>query len=174
MSLVVILRGPSGVGKSTIARLIEKELKLDWVIIDVDKLKHYMPLKEDNESHAKGSESRKARSTVAHNVSHFFAKQAYDKGYKIILEEMYRQEHIEKLKTFLESNNMRYLTIYLSASLEEVIIRSYNREKPVPEVETRSFYNEIHPNEGDIIIDTSQNSSGQSARLIINEIQKAL
>jgi|JI6StandDraft_1071083.scaffolds.fasta_scaffold31163_3 adenylylsulfate kinase-like enzyme/beta-phosphoglucomutase-like phosphatase (HAD superfamily) len=171
MSLVLILRGPSGVGKSTISRHIQENLGVNWVVIDVDKFKHYIHLEDSEDSRIKGSQGRKERSTIAHNVSHFFAKQVYDKGYSVILEEMYRQEHIANLKEYLDENGMRFITVFLAASVEDVVTRSAGREKRVPEEETRNFYEEVVPYEGDIIIDTSKYSSSESAQLIINEVR---
>ena len=160
---VVILRGPSGVGKSTISRHIQEKLGANWTVIDVDKLKHYMPLKE-------GKTNRGERTEIAHDVSRYFAKRMYEKGYDVILEEMYRQEHNDALVDFLKTNSMRYLKVFLSAPIEDLIRRSREREKDVPEEETRRFYAETQPLQDDFVIDTSKYSSEQAADLIISKL----
>lgn len=163
MNSVLILRGPSGVGKSTISHLIQEKLGVNWTVIDVDKFKHYMPYKE-------GRVNRAERTEIAHDVSHYFAKQMYDKGYDVILEEMYRQAHNDSLVKFLKANNMGYLKVFLSAPIEDIIQRSRDRGKVVPEEETRRFYAETQPLEDDFIIDTTQHSSDEAADLIIGKL----
>ncbi len=164
MSVVVILRGPSGVGKSTISRHIQEKLGRNWVVIDVDAFKHYVPLKEDNVNRAE-------RTEIAHDVSQFFAKELYEKGYNVILEEMYRQKHNDTLLKFLDDNDMRYIKVFLRASLDDVISRSQHRDKKVPTEETRRLYGEVQPYEGDVVIDTSQYGSEDAAEVIIKKIQ---
>lgn len=161
---VVILRGPSGVGKSTISSIIQQKLGASWAVIDVDKFKHYMPLKEDKSNRAE-------RTEIAHNVGNYFAKSMYDKGYSVILEEMYRERHNDQLVQLLETNGMRYIKLFLSAPLDALIQRSKEREKSVPEEETRRFYDETQPLPDDFVIDTSVYSSEQAADMIITKIR---
>jgi len=165
-NFVVILRGPSGVGKSTISSIIQEKLGSNWTVIDVDKFKHYMPLKEDKSNRAE-------RTEIAHDVGNYFAKAMYDKGYNVILEEMYRQRHNDQLVQFLTSNNMSYVKVFLSAPLDALIQRSKEREKNVPEEETRRFYEEAQPLPEDLVIDTSTYSSEQAADMIIARVQNA-
>lgn len=142
-----------------------------WVVTDIDKFKHYMPLPDDGISHEKGSESRRKRSAIAHDVSQYFTKQVYINGYNVIIEEMYRDEHIAKLKSFFNANDIDYRTVFLSAPLDDVIQRSKSREKVVPEEETRRFYDETRPLTDDFVIDTTKYSSEEAADLIIDQLQ---
>lgn len=165
MNKVLILRGPAGVGKSTISSLIQKKLGVNWAVIDVDKLKHYMPMKENQINRAE-------RSKIAHDVSKFFAHEMYEKGYDIILEEMYKKPYNDSLVEFLKSNNMEYLKVFLSAPVEVVIARSNAREKNPPEDELRRHYAEIEPYSDDFVIDTTKHSSEEATDMIIAELQK--
>lgn len=160
MNTVIILRGPSGVGKSTISRIIQEKCGPNWTVIDVDKLKHYMPLKDDKSN-------RTERTAIAHNVSRYFAKAMYEKDYDVILEEMYRKDHNDEIIQFLTNNQMHYIKVFLSAPLDALIQRSKERDKVVPEEETRRFYEECQPLPDDFVINTSQYSSEEAARLII-------
>lgn len=164
MNSVIILRGPSGVGKSTIAHLIQEKLGKNWTVIDVDKFKHYMPMKE-------GQSNRAERSKIAHDVSNFFAKQMYDKGYDVILEEMYKKTYNDVLVEFLETNHMQYLKVYLDAPIDLVVERAKVREKEVPDDEIRRHFSEIEPYSDDFVIDTTKYSSEEAANLIIAELQ---
>lgn len=164
-NIVLILRGPSGVGKSTISRLIKEALGVNWVVIDVDALKHYVPLKE-------GNTNRAERTTIAHDVSKFFTKELYTKGYNVVLEEMYRQKHNDELIEYLEKNHMRYLKVFLAASLGTLLRRSKDREKNVPEEETIRLYKETQPLDGDFIIDTDKFNSESAAQQIVSKINE--
>jgi len=158
-NVVVVLRGPAGVGKSTISRIIQDKLGKSWAIIDVDKLK-ILPLKDDHSN-------RPERSEIAHETSHYLAKLIYDRGYDIIIEEMYKQRFNDSLVEFLHDNHMRYLKVFLAAPVDMVIDRSNRREKDVPEAEIRRHYSEIVPYPDDLVIDTDKHSSEEAADIII-------
>ncbi len=164
MNSVIILRGPSGVGKSTISHLIQQKLGLNWTVIDVDKFKHYMPMKD-------GQSNRAERSKIAHDVSKFFAKAMYDKGYDVILEEMYKKDYNDSIIEFLQTNDMRYLKVYLDAPIDLVVERAKARQKEVPDNEIRRHFSEVEPYEDDFIVDTTKYSSEEAVDLIIGQLQ---
>jgi len=163
MNTVVILRGPAGVGKSTISRLIREKLGVNWVALDVDKFKHYMPLKD-------AQSNRAERARIAQDVSKYFAKEMYLKGYDVILEEMYKKPYNDSLVAFLNENGMKFIKIFLSAPVEIVVERSASREKNPPEDEIRRHFAEIEPYADDLVIDTTKFSSVDASDLIIREI----
>ena len=161
---IVILRGPAGVGKSTISRIIQKKLGINWVVIDVDQFKQYMPLKE-------GQSNRAERSKIAHEVSNFFALQMHKKHYGVILEEMYKKPFNDALVEFLSSNNVEFLKVFLYAPIEVALARSASRNKNPPSGEIERHYKEIEPYTDDIVIDTTQNSSEEAADIIIANLK---
>jgi predicted kinase len=163
MNIVIVLRGPAGVGKTSIAQILQKRLGVNWVIIDVDRLKYYMQLKP-------GESNRAERSNIAHNVSRFFAKQAYDRGYNVVLEEMYKKAFNDSLVEYLKDNGMKYLKVFLAAPEDVIADRANNREKHKPEDEIRRHYKEIMPYEDDFVIDTTKYSAEESADLIISQV----
>ena len=165
MNYVVILRGPSGVGKSTISHIIQEKLGLNWTAIDVDKFKHYMPMKE-------GQSNRVERSRISHDVSKFFAKQMYEKGYNVILEEMYKKDYNDSLLEFLHTNDMRYLKVFLSAPIEQVLERAKNREKEVPDHEIRRHFSEVEAYPDDFVLDTTRYSREEIADRIIAKLKE--
>jgi len=163
MNTIIVLRGPSGVGKSTISHLIQEKLGKNWTVIDVDKFKHYMPMKD-------GQVNRAERSLIAQNVSKYFAKEMYDKGYDVILEEMYKKPFNDSLVEFLHGNNINYLKVFLYAPVELVIERARAREKEVPDEEIRRHFSEIEAYDDDFVIDTTQYSSEEAADQIIAKL----
>ena len=84
-----------------------------------------------------GDSNRAERSKIAHDVSKFFAKEMYDKGYSVVLEEMYKKPFNDSIVEFASQNHMKYLKVFLSAPLDLVIRRSAAREKNAPEEEIR-------------------------------------
>ena len=165
MNSVVILRGPSGVGKSTVSRLVQEKSGINWTIIDVDKFKHYMPMKE-------GQSNRAQRTKIAHDVSQFFAKTMYENGYDVILEEMYKKKYNDSIVEFLQTNNMHYLKVFLTAPVELVIERARAREKEVSDEEIRRHFSEIEVYSDDFVIDTTQYSSDEAAEVIISKLSE--
>ena len=163
MNMVLVLRGPAGVGKSTVARLIQEQLGVNWVVLDVDVFKKYMQLKE-------GESNRAERSKIAHDVSKFFAKEAYHKGYDIIMEEMYKKPYNDSLVAFLQENGMQYLKVFLYAPVDVVVERSAHREKKPPAEELRRHYADVEPYKDDFVIDTTKYSSEKIVGLIVEKI----
>ncbi len=166
MNKVIVLRGPSGVGKSTISKLIQEKLGLNWCIIDVDNFKHYMPMKENQSN-------RPERAEIAQDVSKYFAKKMYDKKYDVILEEMYKKPYNDSLVEFLTQNDISYIKVFLSAPIELVIARAQAREKEVPDDEIRRHYSEIEAYEDDFVIDTTNFTSQEITDLIIEKLAEA-
>lgn len=136
--MIVVLRGPIAVGKSTIARIIQKKLGINWTVLNVDEFKYYMPLK-------KGDTNRSERSEIAHTVSKYFAREMYLKGYDVIMEEMYKKPYNDSLVEFLRQNGMEFIKVFLSAPVETVVARSKAREKNIAANEVRRHYTLIEP-----------------------------
>lgn len=167
MNKVLILRGPSGVGKSTISEIIQLKLGVNWCVIDVDKFKHYMPMKE-------GQSNRAERTKIAHDVSMFFAKEMYDKGYDVILEEMYKKPYNDMVVEFLKQNDFKYLKVFLSAPVGSVVERARVREKEVPDNEIYRHFSEVEPYEDDFVVDTTAYTSEETADIIIRQLEKII
>lgn len=163
MNTVIILRGPAGVGKSTVAHLVQAGLGINATIIDVDALKKYMPLKPRQSNRAE-------RSRIAHDVSKFFMKQMYDKGYDVILEEMYKKPYNDSLITFLTDHDIRFTKIFLYASVETVLERSRSRQKDAPDHEIRRHFAEITPYQDDFVIDTTKCTSSEAATIVLSRL----
>ncbi|TXJ02648.1 MAG: hypothetical protein E6Q26_05090 [Acinetobacter sp.] len=95
----------------------------------------------------------------------------YDKGYDVILEEMYKKPFNDAVVEFLETNGMQYLKVYLDAPIELVVERAKAREKEVSDDEIRRHFSEIEPYTDDFVIDTTKYSSEEAADLIIAQLQ---
>jgi len=160
---IIILRGPAGVGKSTISQLLQKKLGVNWAVIDVDVFKHYMPMKE-------GQSNRAERSKIAHEVSNYFALQMHDKDYGVILEEMYKKPYNDLVTELLNSHNVPFLKIFLYAPLDVVLTRSSDRTKNPPSEEIARHFSEIEPYPDDLVIDTTKNSSKEAADIIMEHL----
>ncbi len=164
MNKILILRGPSGVGKSTVSGIIQSKLGDTWSVIDVDGFKHFMPMKAEQSNRAE-------RTKIAHDVSMFFAKEMYDKGYNVILEEMYKKHYNDRLVEYLKRYNMHFLKVFITAPVETVIERARLRDKEVPDDEIRRHYSEVEAFDDDLVIDSSIYSSEEIADFIIRKLE---
>lgn len=167
MNCVVVLRGPSGVGKSTISKAIRRKLAVNWAIIDVDKFKHYMPMKE-------GQTNRAERTLIAHDVSNYFLSQMYSKGYNVVMEEMYKKQYNDKLVSFMHDNRISYFKVFLSAPVDLVVERAQKREKVVADDEIRRHYGEVERYDDDYEIDSTKYSSEEIADIIISQLKQKI
>lgn len=139
--LAVIIRGPSGVGKSTIATLLHKKLPKS-ACIDIDLLKRMV-----------SEESSPERTQIAHVVALSFAEQLMKNDYNIILDEIFRDEHYVKFQSLFARANYRLISIFLSAPLSVLIERDRKRTQKVKGEEIISrLYSEIVPRHDDVVI----------------------
>ena len=163
MKDVIILRGPVGVGKSTISKLIQAKLGLKWCVINVDELKYPIPLQPDHSN-------RPERAQIAHDVSNFYAREMHRKGYSVILEEMYKKPKNDSVVAYMNENGMSYLKVFLYAPVEATIERNNNRSKVIDEDEIRRHYAEIEAYDDDFVLDTTKFSAEEIADQIIAQL----
>lgn len=163
MKDVIILRGPVGVGKSTISRIIQQKLGSKWCVINVDELKYPIPLLPDKSN-------RPERSQIAHEVSNFYAREMHRYGYHVVLEEMYKKPKNDSVVNYMKENSISYLKVFLSAPVEATIERNNNRSKVINEAEVRRHYTEIEAYTDDFVIDTTKYSAEEVAEQIIAQL----
>lgn len=163
MKDVIILRGPVGVGKSTISRIIQQKLGPKWCVINVDELKYPIQLLPDESN-------RPERAQIAHDVSNFYAREMHQYGYHVILEEMYKKPKNDSVVSYMKENGLSCLKVFLSAPVEATIERNNNRSKVINEAEVRRHYAEIEAYDDDFVIDTTKYSAEEIADLIIAQL----
>ncbi|MFH0906297.1 MAG: zeta toxin family protein [archaeon] len=158
MKFAIIIRGPAGVGKSSISNKLKEEIP-NLIHIDIDKFKHII-----------SKESNTTRSKIAQDVGIFFIKQLIKNKYNIIVDEIFREKYYYQMIRVLEKNNYSVIKIFLCASTKNLIKRDKKRLKNKGKEIIIKLEKEIRPLNGDIIIDTNN----KSVRQIINQILKIL
>jgi predicted kinase len=160
--LAVIIRGPSAVGKSTIAALLHKKLP-NSACIDIDILKRMI-----------SEESNSDRTKIAHVVALSFTQQLIGGKYNIILEEIFRDEHYKKFRELLDGAGYRVTSVFLTAPLPTLIERDAGRTNKVKggEVVTR-LHSEITPRREDYVIDVMVLTNEEVVEKILGFVKQA-
>lgn len=144
----IILRGPSGTGKSTVGNLLKQSIQ-GSVHIDVDLLKHMISF-----------ESSETRSSIAHNVTLFFLKQLVRAGYStVIIDEIFRKDFFDQVTGVLKKYKLPVQSFFLMAEEADLIRRDRGRIGKTKGRQTiQRLYEEIVPFPEDIIIQTTKRS----------------
>ncbi len=113
MKKAIIIRGPSGVGKTFIARKISK--KYDYKHCDVDEFKLIF------------SKTRsEVRSKIADKVAYAYCKEIIEEGFNIIIEAL-PEKSVKKLVVLMKKNKYKIINISLTAPLKVCIINDMKR-----------------------------------------------
>ncbi len=154
MARAIILKGPSGIGKSTVASLIAKHH--NYKHCDIDEIKWMF-------SH----ERSKERTEIGEYVGCVYTKELIKRKHNVIIEAL-PDEYIKKLLPLLKKHNYKIIQICLQAPLEQCIRNNATRKKKGydPEV-IREVYDELLSSNGDII-----DATDKYAQQIYNIIKK--
>lgn len=160
-NVAIIIRGPSGVGKSTVSRelhnLIEKSAH-----INVDTLKKMI-----------SSESSTERTEIAHSTAQFFIKELILNKFNVIIEEIFRDQHLSEIKKVIQSSGYVCFTFFLAAPAKTLLQRDEGRkEKTKGEQIILNLYKEIQPNPNEEIINTEKLTEKEIANKIIDTVYK--
>ena len=138
MKKLIILRGNSGSGKSTIAKKIREKAKHNKkiAIVEQDYLRRFILKEKENESE---DNVELIMQTVVF---------ALEKGYYVILEGILYSGRYEKMLKELVKKSDKYYVYYLNISLEETLKRhsTKSNNSEFGEKEMRGWYRE-----GDIL-----------------------
>ena len=157
---VIILRGPAGSGKSTIANLLKNRFGGQWVHIDVDYFKHLI-----------SEDSSAERTNIAHQTANFLLEQLMQNDFSIIIEEIFRDGYYQEVKNLVTGYRYEVHTIFLKADEDILIDRDKQRpHKNKGEEIIRELNAQIQPGEGELVIDTSGKSPEEIAGLVEDSI----
>jgi predicted kinase len=159
MTKAVILRGPAGVGKSTIGQALRNQLADNWAYLDIDMLKHII-----------AADSSEFRSQTAHDMANYFIEKLLQHNTKIIIEEIFKADYYKKVISLLEKYNYETLTVFLTAPTKTLIQRDAARFKHKGEQTIKDLSQTIRPLKENLTLDTSKQSVNDLVKRILQEI----
>jgi len=166
MKKIILITGPGGVGKSTVAELIEK--KCNYVLLDGDQ--------EDTEFFPKGGQWLPENSDLlrkAHDKILRKAKDLYKKGNKVVIDYIIFGHYFEFLEKFKKEfgNDFQYFVLFPEESV--IIKRDKNRECWTTGVDRiKAVYCEFEKIRDKIGEDKYLDTSGQSAEQTFDQYFK--
>jgi predicted kinase len=164
-NVLIVFCGPSGVGKTTVARMVSEDLarKIPTIHVQTDVIRKMFvkPTYNKSESH------------FIYSVLYDIARSLLPQNYNVILDgtflyNNYRKRAIEIARYF----ERRYLIVGLKADLITLIERNKNRspEEHVPEKTVANFWIRFQYPLNGIIIDTDSHSPEECTRIILQRL----
>lgn len=153
----IIIRGPAGVGKSSIARELEKELKANYISFDEVMSKHHI----DN---IEGDGISTENFIKANNLVLKEANENLKKGNIVIFDGCFYRE--DQLKHLLQNLPFKNYIFTLKAPIDVCLKRNTTRTRIMSEKAINEVHNLVSKNDFGKIIDTN----GKSKKEVVNEI----
>ncbi len=158
MKTVIIIRGPLGIGKTTISKQIAKELNADYISVD--------KVIEDNGLDKKDSNFTPEDFLKANQIILEYIKNKDNFSYFIIDGCFYFIEQIENLKKSLDN----LFVFNLKATLNECIKRDSQRKKSYGEKSTQEVFNLVSKFDYGVNIDANNKTESQVVKKILSFI----
>ena len=159
MTKAILLRGPAGVGKSTIGRQLQEQLPGSWANLDVDLFKHMISKK-----------SSMFRSDTAHDVALYFLEKLLQSNTNMVIEEIFKEPFYNQTLELFEKYNCEVLTVFLTATVDTVVQRDEARAKNKGEDTIRMLHDQIASLNEKLVIDTGQNTIQETVDRIKGEV----
>ena len=185
---MIILNGPSAVGKSSIIRALQAQRKEPWLSVGIDNLfvgvlppKFYLEDKTEHHTIMRGEATKDAQGKLftlyfgdegrkvikgMHGAIAAYARA----GNNVIVDYiMYEPEWLDDLKKSLQG--LRVISVGVTAPLEVIAQREILR-KTSPEGHARSLYESVHQGwTYDLKIDTGSITPEQAADKIVDHLE---
>ena len=160
-NIAIIIRGPAGAGKSTIAERLKKQIS-NSIHLDIDMLKWII-----------SPESSSIRTKIAHNVGRSFINQLTKAKFNLIIEEIFRENYYLAIKKILKKNNYKIISIFLSAPVSTLKNRNKHRKTKTKDVKViEKLSEEIKPFPTELVVDSSKKSKDEIVKIILKEVSK--
>jgi len=134
----IILAGPSGVGKSTVAAMIAKN-------------HNYKHCDRDEFCLLFSKERSQERSDIGNQLGYAYAKELVERKYNIVIEGI-PETYIKKLLPLLKKHNYRVSRVRLHASIEQCVRNNAQRKRKAYDAKViREVYTKYSTAKGDVI-----------------------
>lgn len=162
MSYYIIIRGPLGVGKTTIAKKLVEELNAEYVNLD-SVLSKYGLDKVDTEDGIPVKNFIKAQEKIIPGV-----RDKLSNGKIVVIDAcFYYKEQIQHL---IDNLGKDYVVVSLKASVDICIERDSKREKSLGEDSVRAVFGLVDRFDSGLVVDTN----GKDVDQIVKEIVRYL
>jgi tRNA uridine 5-carbamoylmethylation protein Kti12 len=163
MSFLVIIRGPLGVGKSTIAKQIASKIRADYISIDDVLAKNNLNQTDEREGCISETSFLKANEIILPKLN-----QAILKKVPIVIDgNFYHKNQIEDLINHFSSASYVFT---LTAPLQVCIRRDLRRSNSYGKDATTAVYNLVSEFDYGQVIDNSSLSVEKTVNLIISKL----
>jgi tRNA uridine 5-carbamoylmethylation protein Kti12 len=164
MSYYIIIRGPLGVGKSTIAQSLAKRLRAQYISIDKVLEEHGLDSRGNRPS-IPAENFIKANELVLPQI-----KAELKKGKRVVIDGcFYHKEQIDHLEWKLP---IKHFVFNLKAPLALCIQRDSNREKAYGEGAAKAVYSLVSRFEYGFNIDTAGKTAAMCVKEIVSHLPK--
>ena len=160
MTYYIIIRGPLGIGKSTIAKELAKKLKAEYISIDKVLKKHDLDIIDKKEGCIPAENFIKGDDLIIPKIK---------ETDKIVILDgcFYHKEQIEHLK-----KNLKPIFIFtLKAPLAVCIERDKKREKPYGKEAAKAVYDLVSRFDYGNIIDTENKNVDETVKEILSYLK---
>ena len=161
MSYLILIRGPAGIGKTTIARRIADLLDAEYISVDDILKKHKLDVVEGECIPLKNF-------LKANDLALGFAKLNLQQGSKIVIDgNFYHREQVQHLVNNIGSDVYAF---DLKAPLSVCLERDKNRASPLGELSTRAVFNLVNRFSYGTPIDTAKKSHSDVIKEILQHL----
>jgi len=161
MSHFIIIRGPLGIGKSTVAKKLAELLDAEYISVDLILEKHGLDKVDEKEGCIPATNFIKATEFALPEV-----KRKLKQGKIIVFDGNFY--HTEQIKYLIENlAGYEHYAFTLKAPLEVCIERDRKRKKPYGELATRAVYNLVSRFDYGLVIDTNNKTADKVVKEIM-------
>src|SRR3989338_3187247 len=162
----IIIRGPLGIGKSTVAKAVAARIESLYISVDQILMKNKLERTSDGEG------IPLANFLKANEVILEEARQAHASGQPVVIDgNFYHQEQLEQLFHALGDEAV---VITLRASVETCLVRDAAREKPYGEDPTRVVHMFVSRFDYGTILDTENQTVEETIQAVMNIVRQIL
>lgn len=163
MKQLILIRGPPGSGKTTLAKKIVKYIKGNYAILHKDFFNFQIPHRGDY---------------CINPMLNILAKNFLDQDFSVIIDGLYGGDgagkHIDRLKKIARAKKAKFNLIFLDITKDICLKRNKKRKNKIPTKDVHKWYDYLYKSKttkGEII-NNNHLTEKQALKRIINLINK--